>query len=72
MIVQYLIHHLHGSEWVRMISKGLKNHLQICMSQHDLLRWFPLGYFFHSPKAPIFLIHALKNTYEMKKEAWLR
>jgi len=31
-----------------------------------------LGEFGYYPKAPISLIHALKNTYEMKKEAWLR
>ena len=71
MIMQYLIHHPHGSEWVRMIRKGLQNHLHICMGQHAWLRWFPLGDFCHSPKAPIFLIHALKNMYEMKEEAWL-
>ena len=71
MIMQYLIHHPHGDEWVRMISKGLHDHLQICMGQHAWLRLFPLGDLCHSPKAPIFMIHALKNTYEMKKEAWL-
>ena len=27
MIMQYLTHHPHGNEWVRMISKGLHNHL---------------------------------------------
>ena len=29
MIMQYIIHHPHWDEWVRMISKGLHDHLQI-------------------------------------------
>ena len=73
MIMQHIIHHPHWDEWVRRISKGFHDHLQIYdMGQQAWLRWFPLGDFCHYPKAPISLIHALKNTYEMKKEAWLR
>ena len=70
MIMQHILHNPRLDEWVRMISKGLYDHLQIYdMGQQAWLRWFPLGDFFHFPKAPISLIHALKNTYEMKKEA---
>ena len=29
MIMQYIIHHPHWDEWVRMISKGFHDHLQI-------------------------------------------
>ena len=69
MIMQHIIHHPHWDEWVT-ISKGLHDHLQIYdMGQKAWLCWFPLGEFCHYPKAPISLIHALKNTYEMKKEA---
>ena len=73
MIMQYIIHHPHWDEWVRMISKGFHYHLQIYdMGQQGWLRWLLLGDFCHYPKAPISLIHALKNTHETKKEAWLR
>ena len=73
MFIQNIIHHPHGDECMGMISKGLHDHLQIYImgQQEAWLRCFLLGEFGYYPKAPISLIHALKNTYEMKKEAWL-
>ena len=73
MIMQHITHHPYSGEWVRMISKGLHDHLQIYdMGQQEAwLHWFLLGEFGYYPKAPISLIHAFKNTHGMKKEAWL-
>ena len=68
MIMQHITHHPYWGEWVRMISKGLHDHLKIYMGQQAWLCWLPLGDSYHYPKAPISLIHALKNTHEMKKE----
>ena len=74
MFMQNIIHHPHWDEWVRMISKGLHDHLQIYVmdQQEAWLRWFLLGEFGNYPNDVISLIHALKNTHVMKKEAWLR
>ena len=59
---------------MRMISKGLHEHLQIydMVQKEAWLHWFLLGEFGYYPKASISLIHALKNTHVMNKEAWLR
>ena len=44
MIMQHITHPTYWGEWVRMISKGLHDHLQIYdMGQQAWLRWFPLG-----------------------------
>ena len=71
--MQNIIHHPHWDEWVRMIRKGLHDHLQIYdMGQQEAwVRWFLLGEFGYYPKAAISFIHGLKNTHVMKKEAWL-
>ena len=70
MIMQHITHLPYWSEWMRMMSKRSHNHFQTYMEQKDWLRWFPLGDSYHSPKAPISLIYALKSSYEMNKEAW--
>ena len=72
MILQHITHLPYWSVWMRMMSKGSFDLFQICMSQHDGLHWLPLGVPYSLPKAHILLVHALKNTYEMEKEAWLR
>ena len=72
MIMQHITHLPYWSEWVKMIRKGFHDNLQMHdMGQQAWLRWFLLGKFCHYPKAPIYFIHALRNTDEMKKEAWL-
>ena len=72
MIMQHITQLPYLSEWMRMVSRGSYDHLQTYMDQQAWLRWLPLGYSYHSPKVPIFLIYALKNGHEMNKEAWKR
>ena len=72
MIMQHITHLPYWSEWMRMMSKISHHHLQTYMGHQAWLRWLPLGESYHSPKAPISLIYALKNGHEMNKEAWQR
>ena len=61
MIMKHITHHPSWGEWVRMISKGLHDHLKIYdMDQQEAwICWFLLGEFGYYPKVPIYLIHAL-------------
>ena len=55
MIMQHIIHHPYWGEWVRMISKGLHDHLQIYdMGQVSLVTLVSLGIFLSLPKGSYF------------------